>query len=96
MDWVGAPEEIANALLQEHFLARVKEWRYVHLMTLHKAKGKEFSEVIVFDGGYHRLVWPDWPDNRKAQALRALRVGVTRAERRTTILTPANAPCEFL
>jgi DNA helicase II / ATP-dependent DNA helicase PcrA len=94
--YLGAPEEIANALLQEHFLARVKEWRYVHLMTLHKAKGKEFSEVLVFDGGYHRLVWPDWPDNRKAQALRALRVGVTRAERRTTILTPANAPCEFL
>jgi DNA helicase-2/ATP-dependent DNA helicase PcrA len=36
-------------LLQEHFVAAQKEWRGLHVMTIHKAKGKEFDEVVIYE-----------------------------------------------
>jgi DNA helicase II / ATP-dependent DNA helicase PcrA len=92
----GAQEAVRNALLQEHFTAAQKDWRGIHLMTIHKSKGKEFGEVIIYDGMYHRVARK--PDDEKvyAQDLLALRVGVTRAIHRTSIITPKKDPCPFL
>lgn len=65
-------------------------------MTIHKSKGMEFDEVIIYDGLYRRIVKA--PQNPKicAQDLLVLRVGVPRAIRRTTIVTPKRDPCPFL
>lgn len=92
----GAEEAVRSALLQEHFAAAQKDWRGIHLMTIHKSKGKEFDEVIIYDGMFQRIARK--PDDEKAYAqdLLALRVGVTRAIRRTCILTPKKDPCPFL
>ena len=58
-------------------------------MTIHKAKGKEFDEVIVFEGAHvGRLVRDNASDRDIEQARLALRVAVTRARSRTTVLTP--------
>lgn len=95
--YVGAVEAVRNALLQEHFTAALKEWRGIHLMTIHKAKGKEFDEVLIYEGRYAgRIVAADADEGRVGQARLALRVAVTRAIRRTTILTPRDEPCRFL
>ncbi|MBB5206360.1 DNA helicase-2/ATP-dependent DNA helicase PcrA [Inhella inkyongensis] len=92
----GAEDAVRSALLQEHFAAAQKDWRGIHLMTIHKSKGKEFDEVIIYDGMFQRIARK--PDDAKAcaQDLLALRVGVTRAIRRATILTPKSEPCPFL
>lgn len=92
----GAEDAVRSALLQEHFAAAQKDWRGIHLMTIHKSKGKEFDEVIIYDGTFQRIARK--PDDQKAYAqdLLALRVGVTRAIRRTSILTPKSDPCPFL
>jgi DNA helicase-2/ATP-dependent DNA helicase PcrA len=92
----GAEEAVRIALLQEHFAAAQKDWRGIHLMTIHKSKGKEFDEVLIYDGLFQRIARK--PDDEKAYAqdLLALRVGVTRAIRRTSILTPKRDPCPFL
>lgn len=92
----GAEDAVRSALLQEHFAAAQKDWRGIHLMTIHKSKGKEFDEVIIYDGMFQRIARA--PDDQKAYAqdLLALRVGVTRAIRRTSILTPKRDPCPFL
>jgi DNA helicase-2/ATP-dependent DNA helicase PcrA len=95
-DYRGAPGAVEDALLQEHFVASVRDWRWIHVMTLHKSKGKEFTEVVILDGAYHRLLWPNASDNEKAQALLALRVAVTRAMQNATIMTPKRDACEFL
>jgi DNA helicase-2/ATP-dependent DNA helicase PcrA len=95
--YVGAVEAVRNALLQEHFTAALKEWRGIHLMTIHKAKGKEFDEVLIYEGLYAgRIVAADADEGRVGQARLALRVAVTRAMKRTTILTPRGEPCRFL
>jgi DNA helicase-2/ATP-dependent DNA helicase PcrA len=82
--------------MQEHFAAAQKDWRGIHLMTIHKSKGKEFDEVIIYDGMFQRIARAPHDQKAYAQDLLALRVGVTRAIRRTSILTPKRDPCPFL
>ncbi|MEA2328299.1 MAG: ATP-dependent helicase UvrD/PcrA [Thermoanaerobaculia bacterium] len=66
-------------------------------MTIHKSKGKEFDEVILYEGLYQgRFVSDSATDKEEAQSRLAMRVGVTRARQRVTIITPASDPCRFL
>ena len=95
--YVGAETALRDALLQEHFVAAQKEWRGLHLMTIHKAKGKEFDEVVIYEGTFSgRIVATNADARRIAQSRLALRVAVTRAIRRTTIVTPQRDGCRFL
>lgn len=44
--YAGVEAALDNALLQEHFVAAQKEWRGLHLMTIHKAKGRIFCDML--------------------------------------------------
>lgn len=92
----GALEAVRDALLQEHFASAQNDWRGIHLMTIHKSKGKEFDEVVIYDGVYQRIARNPRDGKSAAQDLLALRVAVTRAIRRASILTPKKDPCPFL
>ena len=93
----GAASVVRDALLQEHFSTSTKEWRGVHVMTIHKSKGKEFDEVIVYEDRYQgRIVRANASEREIAQAQLVLRVAVTRAMKRATILTPQKDVCRFL
>jgi DNA helicase-2/ATP-dependent DNA helicase PcrA len=96
-NYFGASDAVRNALLQEHFAASTKVWTGIHVMTIHKAKGKEFDEVIIYEGYYQgKIVRDDANKNEIEQSRFALRVAVTRAIKRTTILTPIDGMCRFL
>ncbi|MFQ6575294.1 UvrD-helicase domain-containing protein [Pseudomonas sp. UM16] len=85
----GAEGLVRDALLQDHFQAATKDWKGIHLMTMHKSKGKEFTEVILYEGLMKgRFVQTDANADRERQARLAMRVAVTRAMKRATILTP--------
>jgi DNA helicase-2/ATP-dependent DNA helicase PcrA len=72
-------------------------WTGVNLMTIHKSKGKEFDEVIVFEGSrIGRLLRDNATDRDIEQARLTLRVAVTRSRTRTTVLTPDWASCPLL
>lgn len=93
----GASLAVANALMQEHFSNATKDWRGIHVMTIHKSKGKEFDEVIVYEGLYqHRFVYPSALDHKVLEARRNLRVAVTRAKLHATLMTPTRDRCRFL
>jgi DNA helicase-2/ATP-dependent DNA helicase PcrA len=94
--YTGAEEAVRSALMQEHLAAAQKDWRGIHLMTIHKSKGKELDEVILYDGLYQRIAKASQDPKTCSQDLLALRVGVTRGIRRTTVLTPKRDPCPFL
>ncbi len=66
-------------------------------MTIHKSKGKQFNEVILFEG-YRQGRFSRDPNDRKQvdQSKLMLRVAVTRAMNRATILTPSGNKCELL
>lgn len=90
----GAVNAVSEALTQEHFAMSTKRWSGVNVMTIHKAKGKEFDEVIIYEGLYHNRIVSK--ADRIDQARLNLRVAVTRAKMHTLILTPADDPCPLL
>lgn len=93
----GAADAVQNAFVQEHFVAKSAEPRGVHVMTIHKSKGKEFDEVVIYEGiHFDRIVRQPDDDYVVAQARLSLRVAVSRAKRKVTILTPQQKPCELL
>ena len=73
---------------------RPRVWeRPLHLMTAHRAKGKEFDTVVLLDTVVG--IWPDSraDDERKLEAERRLfYVVFTRAQKRVIMLTETRAP----
>lgn len=92
--YYGAIDAVSNALTQEHFAMDTRKWNGVNIMTIHKAKGKEFDEVIVYEGLYQNRIVSK--PERIDQARLNLRVAVTRAKKHTLILTPEEDPCPLL
>jgi Superfamily I DNA and RNA helicases len=92
-NYSGAKDSIKDALLQEHFSMSHRKWQGIFIMTLHKSKGKEFDEVIIWEDQYQSIV--PYKANTAAieQSKLVLRVGVTRAKKMTTICTPVGSPC---
>ncbi len=96
-DYRGARGAIELALAQLHMANNVEEVRGIHVMTLHKSKGKEYDEVILFEGAYQGRYVRGISETDIAMAKLVLRVGVTRARTRSTILTPTgNRRCVLL
>lgn len=110
-DWDGAnayPNAFVltkEAFVQEHFATAGQPESGVVIMNLHKAKGKQFDETILFEDmpifargrgivrNSGRFVRANEADDKLGQYRKNFRMAVTRSKYRTTIMTPSQDTC---
>ncbi len=103
----GARAAVQAAFEREHFAVNRRPESGVVVMNMHKAKGKQFDEVIIFEGwpvgptgNFHanrdRIVRSNLEENNSEQVRQNLRVSITRGRSHMTILTPVRDPCILL
>lgn len=82
-----------EALAEDQIISGVEDLSGIHVMTMHKSKGKQFDAVILFRAEYvSPFVWPGDPaPYRKSR--KVLRVAITRAKLHVLILNQAFPNC---
>jgi DNA helicase-2/ATP-dependent DNA helicase PcrA len=93
--YANARELLQAAVVEDQFAATTRTFSGVTVMTIHKAKGKEFDEVIVFEGAYQRYM-PRTDEQGQRSARDNLHVAVTRARNAVNIMTPIFHRCPLL
>ncbi|MFA4227898.1 UvrD-helicase domain-containing protein [Xanthomonas perforans] len=93
--YLNARELLRAALVEDQFAASSRTQQGVIVMTIHKAKGKEFDEVVVFEDLYNRYLRNHGADSERSARFN-LHVAATRARSAVAIMTPSRDPCRLL
>jgi len=101
--YTGAREALSTAIAEDQILGGSEDASGIHLMTIHKSKGKQFDAVIIVREGRHMgpktvqssLVWGDDPPPF-VRSRKILRVAITRAKSYVLIVDPYYPKCPIL
>ncbi|PPF34954.1 UvrD-helicase domain-containing protein [Pseudoclavibacter sp. AY1H1] len=88
--YAGAAGVMRESVVKYQLLNAKRGSHRLIVMNIHRAKGKEFDEVFVYEELHTPFVRQGETDLLPAR--KSLNVAVTRARKRVTILTPQRAP----
>jgi DNA helicase-2/ATP-dependent DNA helicase PcrA len=94
--YAGAREALEVALAQDQIMGVGEELGGIHVMNVHRAKGKQFDGVVLFRSQHASpFAWPKeappYPRSRKV-----LQVAITRAKHHVLILDEAFPACPII
>jgi DNA helicase-2/ATP-dependent DNA helicase PcrA len=94
--YAGARIALDNALAQEQLLSGNDHLQGIHVMNMHKCKGKQFDGVILYRAQHcSPFVWPsDPPPHRKSR--KVLHVAITRARKHVLMLDEISSACPII
>jgi len=92
----GARTALDMSLAEDQLLSGGNDLRGIHVMTVHKAKGKEFDAVIIFDDPNSSPLLSKNEDAPHLKSRKLLRVGITRARHHVLMLTDMYTPSALL
>ena len=83
-------------LSEDQLLSGGDDLRGIHVMTIHKSKGKEFDAVIIFDDPNSSPLLFSKEDPPHPRCRKLLRVGITRARHHVLMLCDLYTPSPLL
>lgn len=94
--YIGAREAMNLALAQDQLLSGVEELQGIHVMNMHKCKGKQFDGVVIYRQQHHSpFVWNGEKEPLTASR-RLLHMTITRAKSHVLLLDEASPSCPLL
>lgn len=91
-----AREILDAAIIETQIISENKNQNGINVMTIHKAKGKEFDGVILFDNPHASPFIARGDSGKYLRSRKLLLVGITRAKYYTLILSDASQQCPIL
>lgn len=94
--YVGARAALDEALTQEQLLSGNDTLNGIHVMNMHKCKGKQFDGVVLYRAQHSSpFVWPSDPSPHP-KSRKILHVSITRARKHVLILDEAVPACPII
>lgn len=84
------------AIIETQMVSENKNQKGINVMTIHKAKGKEFDGVIIFDSLHSCPFVARGDSGLMKKSRKLLLVGITRAKYHTLILRDVSQTCPIL
>ena len=95
-NYCDARKALDEAIAEDQLYSGLEDLLGIHVMTMHKAKGKQFDAVIIIREQYcSPFVWPG-DDEPYGKSRKVLRVAITRARLHTMILNQQFPACPIL
>lgn len=92
----GARSALDAALAEDQLLSGGNDLRGIHVMTIHKAKGKEFDAAVIFDDPNSSPLLSNQETAPHPRSRKLIRVGITRARHHVLMLCNAYTPTPLL
>lgn len=94
--YAGARGVYDSALAQDQLLSGLDEAVGIQVMTIHKAKGKQFDAVVIYRDKWKSPLVTKYDKKPFKEPRRLARVGITRARHRVVVLAQASVHCPLL
>jgi len=95
-NYAGARKALDDALTQDQLLSGMDKLHGIHVMNMHKCKGKQFDGVVLYRSQHQSpFVWKNDPAPY-TRSRKVLHVAITRARAHVLVIDEASSSCPII